>query len=202
MIGGMPAAGCYRGVAAGALALFFLSAVPPALAGMAEAMTAYRQAAYTDAARHLRPLAESGDAKAQFWLGRLYAGGRGVPKSHQDAMGWFERAGRQGHIAAQLSLGVMYEKGYSRQHGYGAAMAWYRKAASQGNAAAQFNLGRMYRLGHGVLQDFVQAYKWFALSAAQGNATARRWQEKAAKLMGPADIARAEALVRDWKSTR
>ena len=198
----MPSTGCYRAVAAAAIALFLLSAAPPAVAGMAEAMAAYRQADYTGAAHHLRPLADSGDAKAQFWLGRLYASGRGVPKSHQHAMRWFERAGRQGHVAAQLSLGVMYEKGYSRKHGYGAAMAWYRKAASQGNAAAQFNLGRMYRLGHGVLQDFVQAYKWFALSAAQGNATARRWRERTAKLMTPSDIARAEALARDWKSTR
>ena len=174
----------------------------PAAAGMAEAMSAYRQADYAEAARQMRPLAERGDAKAQFWLGRLHAGGRGVPKDHQEAMRWFEQAGGQGHVMAQLSLGVMYEKGYSRKHGYGAAMAWYRKAALQGNAAAQFNLGRMYRLGHGVLQDFVQAYKWFALAAAQGNETARRWRDKAAQLMGPADRARADSLVRDWKPAR
>jgi TPR repeat protein len=174
----------------------------PVQAGMAEAMSAYRQADYAEAARHMRPLAERGEAKAQFWLGRLHASGRGVPKDHQEAMRWFERAGGQGHVMAQLSLGVMYEKGYSRQHGYGAAMAWYRKAAVRGNAAAQFNLGRMYRLGHGVLQDFVQAYKWFALAAAQGNETARRWRDKAAHLLGPADLAKARALVRDWKPGR
>ncbi len=192
----------YRQVVAVAVVLLGLTAAPPAMAGMVEAMVAYRQAEYAEAARQLRPLAESGDAKAQFWLGRLYAGGHGMPKDHKEALRWFERAGAQGHEMAQLSLGVMYEKGYSRQHGYGAAMAWYRKAAMQGNAAAQFNLGRMYRLGHGVLQDFVQAYKWFALAAAQGNETARRWQDKAAQLMGPAEIATAEALARDWKSAR
>ncbi len=188
---------------AGAAAVFLgVNAAPPAVAGMAEAMSAYRQADYAGAARQMRPLAESGDAKAQFWLGRLYAGGHGVPKDHKEAMRWFERAGAQGHVMAQLSLGVMYEKGYSRRHGYGAAMAWYRKAAMQGNAAAQFNLGRMYRLGHGVLQDFVQAYKWFALAAAQGNETARRWRDKAAQLMSPADLAKGKALVRDWKPVR
>ena len=190
----------YRCAAAGVLLLLF--GAPPAFAGMAEAMAAYRQADYADAARLLRPLAEGGEAKAQFWLGRLYARGHGVPKDHRAAMLWFERAGGQGHAMAQLSLGVMYEKGFSRKHGYGAAMAWYRKAALQGNAAAQFNLGRMYRLGHGVLQDFVQAYKWFALAAAGGNETARRWRDKAAQLMGPADLAKAKSLVRDGQSAR
>lgn len=191
---------CHR--CAAAALLLGLSAPLPAVAGMAEAMSAYRQADYAEAARQMRPLAESGDAKAQFWLGRLHAGGRGVPKDHRQAMRWFERAGGQGHVMAQLSLGVMYEKGYSRKHGYDAAMAWYRKAALQGNDAAQFNLGRMYRLGHGVLQDFVLAYQWFAIAAAQGNETARRWRDKAAQLMGPADLAKAEALVRDWKPAR
>ena len=44
-----------------------------------EAVSAYDRGDYALAARLLRPLAEQGDAWAQFGLGMLYLNGQGVP---------------------------------------------------------------------------------------------------------------------------
>ena len=43
-------------------------------------MAAYKNYDYAMALEHWRPLAEQGDAKAQFQLGIMYAYGQGVPK--------------------------------------------------------------------------------------------------------------------------
>jgi TPR repeat protein len=71
-------------------------------------------------------------------------------------------------------------------------------AAEQGNASAQNNLGVMYGKGQGVPQDYVQAHMWLNLAAAQNEAfqAARNWF---AKLMPPAQIAKAQRLAREWK---
>jgi TPR repeat protein len=79
------------------------------------------------------------------------------------------------------------------------AVKWYLKAADQGYAPAQLNLGTLYAKGRGVPLDYVQAYVWFSLSAAQGIPQAGKNRELAARLMTPAQIAEAEALVAAWK---
>ena len=60
----------------------------PAGAGFA----AYERGDYATALQLLRPLAEAGDANAQFHLGRIHLGGRGVAKNETEAAQWFRRA--------------------------------------------------------------------------------------------------------------
>jgi TPR repeat protein len=52
-----------------------------------------------------RPLAEQGDADAQYRLGVLYANGYGVPKDYVQARQWYEKAAAQGNTIAQYNLG-------------------------------------------------------------------------------------------------
>ncbi len=105
----------------------------------------------------------------------------------------------QGNAVAQHELGVMYRKGEGVRLDYASAATWFRKAAAQGLAEAQNNLGGMYANGLGVKKDDVQAYKWFSLAAAQGLAEARDNRIKVAREMTPAQISKAERLVRTWK---
>jgi len=56
-------------------------------------------------------LANQGDAKAQFSLGRLYSRGEKVTQNYQKAFEWYTKAAEQGYIYAQYNLGVMYYKG-------------------------------------------------------------------------------------------
>jgi TPR repeat protein len=58
--------------------------------------------------RLARPLAEQGNADAQFGVGWMYDNGQGVPQDDARAVVWSRKAADQGYARAQLNLGVMY----------------------------------------------------------------------------------------------
>ena len=115
-----------------------------------DAVRAHARGNHAAAYRGFRRLAEQGYAAAQFNLGMMYSGGKGVPQDHAEAAKWYRRAARQGNAGAQNMLGFVYGRGRGVRKDYAAAARWHRRAAKQGHAAAQFNLGTMYRRGHGV----------------------------------------------------
>ena len=77
------------------------------------------------------------------------------------------------------------------------AAKWYQKAADQGDADAQYNLGVMYDNGDGVEQDNVTAYAWWNIAATNGDQDAKNNKSVVAKKMTPAQIAKAEELVKE-----
>jgi TPR repeat protein len=79
------------------------------------------------------------------------------------------------------------------------AIEWYRKAAEQGRAIAQFNLGRMYENSAGVVRSYVTAHVWYNLAGIQGHEKARKYPDRIAEKMTPAQIAEAQRLAREWK---
>ncbi len=89
-----------------AAVILALSLASPAAAGPFEdAVAAYQRRDYATALRLVRPLADQGDAKAQFALGGMYTLGRGVPENYAEAFKWLRLAADQGHVDAQASLG-------------------------------------------------------------------------------------------------
>ena len=74
-------------------------------------LAAYERDDYATALREWRPLAEQGDADAQFGLGLMYHDGDGVPQDGAEAVRWFRLAAGQGDAHAQLFLGQMYRDG-------------------------------------------------------------------------------------------
>ena len=138
-----------------------------------EGVVAYGKGDYATALRAWQPLAEQGDAAAQYNLGLMHETGQGVPQDDKAAAQWFRRAAEQGHASAQNSLGVMYDQGKGVPQDDKAAVQWYRRAAEQGHALAQSNLGVMYDQGKGVLQDDKAAVQWYRRAAEQGNAGAQ-----------------------------
>jgi TPR repeat protein len=145
----------------------------PAWAGFGEGGAAYLRGGYPTALREFRPLAEQGDADAQFLLGVMYDEGWGVAQDYAAAVRWYRKSAVQGDASAQYNLGLMYNNGQGVPQDYAAAVRWYRKAAAQGYADAQFLLGVMYDEGRGVAQDYAAAVSWFRKAAAQGNASAQ-----------------------------
>jgi hypothetical protein len=107
-----------------------------------DAAAACQREEYATALRLWHPLAEQGDADAQFHLGLMYESGQGVLRNDADAIKWYRKAAEQDDAVAQFNLGVMYAKGASPN--YSEAALWYRLAADHGLAGAQFNLGMMY----------------------------------------------------------
>jgi uncharacterized protein len=66
---------------------------------------------YVTAARIFTDLAPLGDARAQTYLGYMFAYGKGVPQNYMVAAGWYRCASQQGFPTAQYMLGLMYDKG-------------------------------------------------------------------------------------------
>ena len=86
-------------------------------------------------------VAEQGNAKAQFSLGKMYYEGQGVRQDYAEAVQWYRKAAEQGYAEAQFNLGNMYADGQGARQDYAQAVHWYRKAAEQGVAEAQYNFG-------------------------------------------------------------
>lgn len=110
-----------------------------------------------------RPLAEAGNADAQFNLGQAYKLGRGVAADAATAQGWYQKAARQGHEQAQVNVGLLLYNGGRRQE----ALPWIRKAVELGDARAQYILGTELFNGDLVAKDWPRAYA-LMLKAADG----------------------------------
>jgi len=91
---------------------------------------------FATALREWKPLAEKGDALAQFNLGLMYRKGEGVPQDYKTAVKWYTLAAEQGHADAQFTLGLMYALGQGVLQDYKTAVEWYTLAAEQGDADA------------------------------------------------------------------
>ncbi len=78
---------------------------------------------YATAARIFTELAPLGDARAQTYLGYMFANGTGVPQNYMVAAGWYRCASQQGFPAAQYMLALMYDKGQGVPQDYVVAYA-------------------------------------------------------------------------------
>ena len=72
-----------------------------------EGFAAFERGDYETAFREWLPLAEAGNATAQYNLGLLYDKGQGVPQDDQEALRWWRKAAEQGLAKAQAALGFM-----------------------------------------------------------------------------------------------
>jgi len=137
------------------------------------ACTMLTVAAHTQDNVTLMEKASSGDANAQYELGKMYVTGEGEPQDFAQGAMWYRRAADQGYADAQLSLGAMYARGHGVPQDNVQAAFWMRKSADQGGAFAQYSLGFLYGIGAVVPQDYAQSILWFRKAADQGFAAAQ-----------------------------
>jgi len=119
-----------------ALVLSIVCLAVPAWGDFKAGMDAYNRGDYATALREWRPLAELGDASAQFSLGLSYENGDGVPRDYAKARQWYEKAASQGDAKAQLYLGMQSSFGQGGSVDLVQAYMWYSLAAGNGNAHA------------------------------------------------------------------
>jgi len=180
------------------LCLVLLCAQPALADSLTDAETAIGRRDYVSALNILRPLAEQGDATAQFQLGHLWATGSGVPQDNAEAAKWYLSAAVRGYVRAQATAGEMYAEGKGVQRDPAEAVRWYRKAAERMCAPAMVALGVMYAEGKGVRKDQAEALRWWQQAANIGDLRARdlirkaRAQANGAPLL-PADEVRTLA---------
>jgi hypothetical protein len=149
-----------------AVAAVLLGAATLALAQQAvkSGIDAWQQGDYASAIAIWRPLAQKGDADAEFDLGQAYRLGRGVPVDLAQAQLWLEKAADAGHLDAQTTLGLLLFDSGNRS----GAMRWLKKAAERGEPRAMLVYGTALFNGDGVPKDPMAAYAYVSRAAAQG----------------------------------
>lgn len=106
-----------------------------------EATAAFAKKQYAAAIKLFRPLAEKGNAIAQYKVAVMHRMGLGVPKSEKEARKWSRLAAKQGNPQAQTLLGSLYYKASGEESPDTVrAYMWYEVAAAQGNAEAKKDL--------------------------------------------------------------
>lgn len=175
-----------------------VASAAPAAADFDDGVRALQRGDVQEAIDEWRPLADAGEARAQFAIGALYRDGTGLPKDANLAAEWYSRAAEQGFAPAQYNLGVMRQKGEGVVRDHAVAAEWYRRAAEQDHARAQFNLGAMYNVGVGVERDVVQAYLWMTLAAAQGDRNAFAYRTRIEGRMSEEQIDEGKRLIREF----
>ncbi len=166
---------------------------------MDEGEKAFHAVKFKAALKLLLPLANTGNAKAEYMVGSMYGDGSdGVSQDTNKAVFWWHKAAIHGDARAQAKLGWAYESGVVVKQDYAAARKWYLKSAAQGNPRAEFYMGRkskmpeealswyrkaaiqgdteaIYRVGYhyekgwGVEQNYIEAAKWYENAAQQND---------------------------------
>ncbi|HJQ61074.1 MAG TPA: tetratricopeptide repeat protein [Vineibacter sp.] len=161
---------------------------------------------HENAIRLLRPLADQGDANAQFRLGFMHQLGMGVAVDDVEAATWYRKAALQAHAEARYRLGMLYAAGIGVSRNATEASRWLRLAAHQGHATAQLELGLVYAGGVGVRRDDVQAHAWFEIAMARFGAgdlvsrtRAQRERDSIALRLTPEQLAEAQRLATEFQ---
>jgi TPR repeat protein len=173
-----------------AAALLIASAASVSAQSVRAGIDAWQRADYSGAVAIWRPLAEKGDADAQFNLGQAYRLGRGVPINLAAAKAWFERAAGQGHVDAQTTLGLLLFQNGEQADG----IRWLKKAAEHDEPRAELVYGTALVNGDGVSQDPVLGYAYVRRAAAQGLQPAKETLQQLDEILPAADRKRGTAI--------
>lgn len=121
----------------------------------------------------LSRLAEQGDSRAAFFVGRRFATGDGVARDYGEAVRWFKRASDDDLAEAQYWLGIMHAQGHGVPRSNERAAAWFKRAAEQGLADAQHAYGTLLLRDAKNDRRRAQAAEWLRKAARQGLAKAQ-----------------------------
>jgi TPR repeat protein len=130
------------------------------------------QAVLTSAASEMtlemaRIQAQKGDAQAEYFLGKCYAKGKGVPRDYAKAAKYYWLAADQDFAFAQTDLAALYALGQGVVQDDAEAAHWYLKGATNGDSLAQYAIGLFYAQGRGVTNDPQESLKWFTRAGEQ-----------------------------------
>ena len=100
------------------------------------AVNIFQEGNYGAALQEFQPLAEHGNAIAQFFLGLMYYNGAGVVQDYPQAAAWYRKAADLGNPDAQFNLGMMYRNGQGVPQDWSQAQKWFGLSALSGNVNA------------------------------------------------------------------
>ena len=171
------------------LAAFALLPATLFAADLEKGIAAFDIGDYETSLAECQPLAEEGNAAAQFCVGRLYANGFGVPMDDAQALHWYGAAADQGYPAAQYNLGVMHANGWGVDMSDDKAAEFYRAAAVKGYVPAVMSFAEVCYRGMGVKEDVVDAYAWYIVAARLGSINAVTKRDEVIEKLSPEELA-------------
>ena len=151
-----------------------------------KALDAINKNDFKRAFKILSPIAENGNASANFYLGYIYLNGLGIianeqeaKKLHSSAAKIFKEQAENGNKEAISKLGRILADGSQLDNtNFLEELKWLKLSSSNGCREASFMLGNIYNTGHKINDtddsDFFpiinkkEAFKWFKISAEQG----------------------------------
>jgi len=116
----------------------------------------------------LLPLAEAGEAVAQYRLGFLMANGEGGPVDLNGAIKWIEASLAQDYNAGHTLLARAYLSNSPEIAHYERAAELLAHGVEGGEADAHYYLGELYRSGRGVKGDKAKAFELINRAAKAG----------------------------------
>ncbi len=167
-------------------------------ADLEKGLAAYNVGEYETSLAECQPLADDGNATAQFCVGRLYANGFGVAMNDELALRWYGLAAEQGYSEAQFNLGLMHANGWGVEMNDQEAAKWYRLAAEQGFIEAQTSLAMLCHKGRVVEQNLVEAYMWYDIAVQLGDLNSSFKRDDVADDLSPEQVATAQQLAKRW----
>ena len=111
------------------IGLCLLLSVTAHAAPLDDANAAFQRGDFATAEKILLPLAEAGNAYAQYRLGMVYAEATGELGSLEEAAKWYESAAMQGQPIAQYKLGILYVNGKGVPRDFVLAYVWLTLSA-------------------------------------------------------------------------
>lgn len=133
-------------------------------------LDAYREGRYAEAAPALKS-AQTKDAVAYYYLGRMRLYGYGDLKNNQLALQDFQQAAERGYLPAQQ---IMARYALLVQKNPEDAVKWFKKAADTHNdISAQMFCAAAYLYGFGVKKNEDIAKKYYIAAAKNGQSTAQ-----------------------------
>lgn len=145
------------------------------------------------------PLANSGNAEAQYDIGEMYERGRGVNRNMMQAFQWYLKAATQGSTKGEFHAGLCYLKGEGVEKNLDEALKWLQKSADKNYERANFYLGVMYEKGEGVSVNLTRALTYYKKAFSSGYAPANERIAEVKKAIAEEErirTARAEAEAR------
>lgn len=153
--------------------LFLISAAAVGASTLDDGIKAYESGDYQTAIEKWQTLIRQGSADGLYFLGVMYAGGKGLAQDKTKAFQLYSEAAQKDHISAQYNLGMQYATGEGVAQDFSKAEYWWTKAAERGLMQAQFNLGNLYYYGLTGEKNPAAARKWLTLAAQQGSLHAK-----------------------------
>ena len=178
--------------------ILLITASMVSAADVEKGLEAYDMGDYETAMNECLPLAEQGNAEAQFCVGQMYANGFGVDLDDAAALKWYGLAATGGSSEAQYQLGVMYANGWGVEMNDEKAVEYYRQAAEKGHSCAQRSLAYVTSRGVGIQENLQDAYMWYYVSAALGDVSSLGSRDEFAQKLSAEERLAAEAMAKKW----